>query len=94
MEVLVRRLPRICRVPLMVAVRTTGSKPSANDAVAAAIERDYAFLSAALTKRRELAKLYDMDKIDERSAMDLAKAVAARVGLAMPVKPDDPPSKE
>lgn len=81
-------------MPLMVAVRTTGSKPSANDAVAAAIERDYAFLSAALTKRRELAKLYDMDKIDERSAMDLAKAVAARVGLAMPVKPDDPPSKE
>lgn len=95
MAALVRRvLPNLISGELVGAARAVGSKPDASELVAAAVDRDYAFLSAALAKRRELAKLYDMDKVDERSGIDLAKAVAARVGLAMPVKPDDSPPKE
>jgi hypothetical protein len=62
------------------------------DAAAAAVERDYTFLRAALARRRELGVMYELDKPDDRSQLDMAKAVARRVGLTMPEIDLPPPS--
>jgi hypothetical protein len=62
------------------------------DASAAAVERDYTFLRAALARRRELGVMYELDKPDDRSQLDMAKAVAKHVGLTMPEIDLPPPS--
>jgi hypothetical protein len=83
-------LQRARRVPVSalaaLAAREAGGKATA------AVERDYTFLTAAVARRRELGKRYEMDKDDERSNMDRAKAVAKRVGLAIPEAPTAPKS--
>mmetsp|Transcript_5154 Transcript_5154/g.13435 ORF Transcript_5154/g.13435 Transcript_5154/m.13435 type:complete len:110 (-) Transcript_5154:328-657(-) len=60
---------------------------------AAAAARDYKFLGAALARRRELGVMYELDKPDDRSQLDMAKAVARHVGLTMPEIDLPPPTK-
>lgn len=60
------------------------------------VERDYQFLLASLERRRELADRYEMDKVDGRTGLEQAEAVAARIGLKLPVtsSPEPPSPKE
>ena len=63
--------------------------PATDDAArvhAAAVARDYTFLRRAMAERTRLGSLYEMNRVDQRTELDKARDVAARVGLKLPAR--------